>query len=367
MTAAYEVRVSDRLDVDESAWAGLRYPEPPHTTAYLSAIAAADLDCAFRFFTMRRNGILVAAAYGCLVDYPVLGPLHVPVFVGGSPVNLGPPFYFASADIAVEALEVLASAVLDEAAAMRAKVVLLRDFWEPGPDEVCGDPLRALGFRRTTVFADAVLTVDWPDFDGYLASLPAKTRKGLRRDARQVVAAGYRVEIHRDPLPADKLATMQRLWNNLYEKYRDPDQIFLTTDYFRRVTALPETVVLLAHHGETLVGFDLLLARHGTLESTYSGLDHDQVGKVSLHRHMGQQIIRFAISGGFRTVDFGISNEAAKARVGCRFRVSRGYLRPLSRLWRGLRVDRLMFPEPDLPARLPRMRVTADPAAVARP
>lgn len=364
MPAAYEVRVSDRLDVADDELAALRYPEPPHTTAYLSAIATAGLDCSFRFFTLRLDGRLLAMAYGFVIRYPLIGPLHLPVFVGGSPVNLGPPFHFASADLVEDTLDVLTGAMRDDAAALGAKFLLLRDLWEPGPDTACGGLLRRLGFRRTPMFADAVLAMEWPDFDGYLASLSGKTRKSVRRDARQVAAAGYHVEAHQGALPAGAVATLHSLWVNLYEKYRDPDQIFLTADYFRRITELPETVVILASHGRKLVGFDLLLAREGLLESTYSGLDHTHVGNVSLHRHMGHHIIRFALSHGYHTVDFGISNETAKAKLGCRFRMSLGYLRPLSRFWSAVRIDRHMFPEPVLPPDLPRANV---PATVRRP
>ncbi len=364
MPASYDIRVSDRLDAADDELAALQYPEPPHTTAYLTAIATAGLDCSFRFFTLRRDGRLLAMAYGFVVGYPVIGPLRLPVFVGGSPVNLGPPFHFASADHVGDTLDALAGAMARDAAARGAKFLLLRDFWEPGPDTACGGPLHRLGFRRVPMFADAVLTAAWPDFDGYLASLPGKSRKSVRRDARQVEAAGYHVEVHQGTLPPGALATMHSLWVNLYEKYRDPDQIFLTAEYFRRVTALPETVVILAGHGGKLVGFDLLLAREGLLESTYSGLDPTRVGSVPLHRHMGHHIIRFALAHGYHTVDFGISNETAKAKLGCRFRMSQGYLRPLSRFWGAVRIDRHLFPEPVVPPDLPRVHVAEGTDAV---
>src|SRR5437763_4828378 len=117
----YEVYVADRVDVDPDAWADLRFPEPPHTTAYFSAIDSAGLDCSFRYFTLYHGQCLLAAAYGVLVDYPIVGPFSLPVFVGGSPVNLGSPFYFTSAEVVGEALPVLMKAMLAEVAGTRAK------------------------------------------------------------------------------------------------------------------------------------------------------------------------------------------------------------------------------------------------------
>jgi hypothetical protein len=137
---------------------------------------------------------------------------------------------------------------------------------------------------------------------------------------------------------------MQRLWWNLYDKYRDRDQVHLPIGYFQAVTALPESIALFAFHGRRLVGFDLLLERDEVLESTYSGIDGHHVGGQPVHRYMGHQIVRLAIETGFREVDFGTSNEVAKAKMGCRIRQGWAYVLPLSRVFGALRIDRLLFP-----------------------
>lgn len=138
---------------------------------------------------------------------------------------------------------------------------------------------------------------------------------------------------------------IHRLWCKLYEKYQDKDQIYLPAEFFGRVAALSNAMVLMAFQGGRLIGFDLLLLRGNTMESTYSGIDAEHVGSTPVHRHMGHEIIRLAIARGARSVDFGVSNEEAKARMGCELRIAHAYVLPLSPLFRWLRLDRLVMPE----------------------
>ncbi|WP_188317066.1 GNAT family N-acetyltransferase [Solihabitans fulvus] len=343
--AGVSIQVSAHLAVSDEDWSGLRFPEQPGGVDYLRAIAETVKDSEFHYFLAWRDGRLIGAAYGFLFRYPVIGPLRVPLFVGGSPVNVGSPFYFVSPEAAVDALPGLLEAMAATASRLRAALLVVRDLWEPDEHAVGGPELLRRGFRRVPMYVDALLPLTWTDFDGYLASLPSARRKDMRRDARRFTRDGYRVEVASTPLGRTTVATMHALWRALYEKYRDRDQVWLTEDYFDRVSALPQSTVLLALRDDELIGFDLLLRRGEVLESVYSGVDQGRVGGTPVHRHLGHEIIRLAIERGLGAVDFGISNEDAKARMGCELRVARAYVRPLSRLARLLRLGRLVFPD----------------------
>ncbi|WP_031466399.1 GNAT family N-acetyltransferase [Sciscionella sediminilitoris] len=339
-----------RPDIPEADWAGLWFPERPHDLAYLRAIADAGIGCVFRYFLARRDGRVIGAAHGFLMRYPVAGPLSIPVFAGGTPVNVGSPFYFSSPGVVDDVLPLLLDAMAAEAAALRAKLLVVRDLWETQVWRTCGRELFSGGYRRTPMYLDALLPVRWPDYAGYLEWLPADRRKTVRRDTRRFERAGFRVETVTTQ-PADPtVAAMHRLWRKLFEKYRDRDQVWLPEDYFRRVSALPQSTVLLALHGAEVVGFDLLVRRGAVLESLYSGVDRERIGNTPVHRHLGGRIVRLAIEHGLEAVDFGISNEEAKVKLGCELRLGWAYVRPLSRVARKLRLDRLVFPdeEPDI-------------------
>lgn len=342
-----QVRTSKKIDVDPAEWAKLTLPDPPRSAAYLDLLTRMDIDGDLRFFTIERDGVLIAAAFGAFMRYPVWKNIKVPLFLAGSPANLGCGFLFRAEEYVDQTLPLLAEAMTAEARAMGAKVLLMRDFWHPGPEAAYAPKFAELGFRRVAQFPDAVLDVPWSDVDGWLASLPAKARKTAKRDARRVESAGFRFEVRRGR-PSPKLAEdMERLWLNLYHKYQDPDQILLPGEYFREVPALAESVLLLTYHGDDLVCFDMLVERGHLVESTYSGADYERIGSTPVHRFMGHQIIRHAIENGFSMIDFGLSNEAAKLKMGCSLRVAWGYSKPLSPMAKLVRLDKLVFPDQD--------------------
>ncbi|GAA2809669.1 hypothetical protein GCM10010452_42650 [Crossiella cryophila] len=341
------VRTSKKIDVDPAEWAKLTLPEPPRSAPYLDLLSRMEIDGDLRFFTAERDGQLIAAAFGAFMRYPVWKNIKIPLFLAGSPANLGCGFLFRDESVVAETLPLLSAAMTTEAKALGAKVLLMRDFWDPGPEAAFAPRFAELGFRRVAQFPDAVLDVPWTEVDGWLASLPAKARKTAKRDARRVEAAGFRFEVHRGR-PGPKLAgDMERLWLNLFHKYNDPDQILLPGEYFREVPALAESVLLLTWQGDDLVCFDMLQERGHLLESTYSGADYERIGSTPVHRFMGHQIIRHAIEGGFTLIDFGLSNEAAKLKMGCHLRVAWGYSKPLSPFAKLSRLDKLVFPDQD--------------------
>jgi hypothetical protein len=82
---------------------------------------------------------------------PLMRYLALPLFVTGSPVNLGVPFHFRCPEVAGTALPALVSAIVAEANAMGAKFLVVRDLWSPEPDQTYGPVLNAGSQRRLSL------------------------------------------------------------------------------------------------------------------------------------------------------------------------------------------------------------------------
>ncbi|MDQ9126148.1 GNAT family N-acetyltransferase [Serratia fonticola] len=159
----------------------------------------------------------------------------------------------------------------------------------------------------------------WPSFDQYLAS--RSKSKSMRRDLRAIEKAGYTLETRQGVRLGDGEAQhLLQLWLQLYNKHRSPDQILVTEAFFHQMSRLEHAVWLLLRKDGIIHAFDLCFALGDTLESTYCCVDFSTTGRLAVHRVMGYEIIRYAIQQGFKTINFGISNEQSKVEAGCELR-----------------------------------------------
>ena len=327
-----------RLDATE--WDALLSPTDYFRHGYLAALEASGLDCQFHYATLRAGDRLVGASFGCLTRFE-LKRWRPRVWLGGSPVNLGEPFAFAPGYDTPAARHRLQRALFAKARQAGALYFILRDFSSPGEVEGPGAAVEpSLRLIPIPLHRTALLPLEFKDFEGYLSSLKGSRRKSVRRDIKAVQAAGLRLSLER---PAPELAPrLLELWLNLYHKYRDPDQIRLTEGYFRALAERPEAHFLMLWQGDRLVAFDLCLRFGELLCSVFSGLAPEVSRELPVHRYMGLEIVRHAISSGCRKIDFGISNEAAKERIGCHLELLYGYGRPVSEPLRRLGLGRLV-------------------------
>ena len=320
-------------------WDALLAPTDYFKHGYLAALEDSGLDCHFHYAVLRDGGKLVGLSFGCDMRFK-FGLLRPKIWLGGSPVNLGEPFAFAPGHDTPEARHRLQEALFAKARQDRALYFVLRDFVSSGPDASGTSFAPALRLSPLPLHRTALLPLEFSDFEGYLAGLKGSRRKSARRDIRAVEAAGFRLSIER---PAAALAPrLLELWLNLYDKYRDPDQIRLTEGYFRAMAERPEAVFLLLWRGDELVAFDLCLRLGKLLSSVFSGVDPEETREQPVHRYMGYAIVRHAIASGCRRIDFGISNEAAKERMGCRLELLYGQARLVPALLHGLGASRLV-------------------------
>jgi len=337
--------VNDLCSIDERAWDDLCSPEDFFKATYLRTLAQAGLDCTFRYFVAESENELVGFTLGFLTLFPIIGPLRIRTFISGTPVNVGLPFAFHPEFSKLVIFRELVRKILNEAESDGAKFIILRDFLDIDFLEEYDSVASNLGFRRTELFNDAILEIRWQSFEDYLKALRYGYRKDIRYDLRKVYRSGYRLEIFRGGEIMPYLTDLHRLWTQVYLRHPERDQLFLPLSYFRKIATLPECVVLLMFYKNKLAGFDLLIERGSLLEVSFCGQDYEITGKEPVDRALTHEIVRYAIQNKFRLVDFGISNEAIKARVGCALQRLYGYIRPLSgaNVLRALAFERLVM------------------------
>lgn len=343
------VRVAEHPDqLPEPGWNDLCEPGDYFTIDYLRALARAGLDCSFRYFVVQQGQRVVGLAFGYFLRFPLLGPWRPLLFVSGSPVNFGFPFALRAGEQNDQVFFCLVQTMIAEARKKRAAALVVRDLFSTGSGPGQSQALQNLGFRQKPLFQRAWLDILWPTFADYLAGLRSSRRRSILKEMRRVAGGGYRLVVTKGEISQDYLADMARLCRYLCLKYKDRDQLPLPESFFRAMTRVPECVAFLLLRRERLAAFGLVFERGSLLETGYCGIDPALTGKDPAHRYIEYEVIRYAISHGCQAIDFGISNEVNKMRLGCRLQNLSGALRPLSALSTvliRLHLDRWLLPE----------------------
>ncbi|QPF73202.1 GNAT family N-acetyltransferase [Roseateles sp. DAIF2] len=313
--------------IGPQVWQAWITPQQYFRYDYMQALEASRLDCRFVYAVAREAGEVVGLMLAAIWRVRLPLGLSLRVMSTGSPLNIGLPLMPEPAKTG----EGLARALL-EALRGRAGELGVRLF--VGRDLPCADFGRLPGLLR--LYDCAWLTLRWPDFEAYLASRPR--RKSLRRDLRAVEKAGFELELREEgvgPTP-EEARHLHRLWLQLYDKHRSPDQLYLSEEFFMQMAGLPHAVWLLLRNldGE-IVAFDLCFALGDTLESTYCGVDLERCARLPVHRVMGYEIVRYALRRPrLRRINFGISNVQSKQDAGCEMLPQYGWIETRPR-WLG--------------------------------
>lgn len=286
MTPVFSATVEESVTgVGADDWDALFPGRAEESWAYLSAVERAGLPgFVWRAATVRRDGRLVAVAPLFRTDYRLdttlqgaaksmagmltrLWPdaLTLRLVCLGTPVNDTCPLGFAPALTTDDRAHAL-TALLDAVAAFAAKegcgLLAAKDV-DVGEHGALDPVFRAAGFSVLPGLPNAVLRLPDGGENDYLASLSGATRKNVRRKlkSRAAVTVEYRESLN------GVLNTVMAL----YESTRansgvDYDQFeTLTPDYFQGVVdgMAGRAGVYLYWHGETLLGFNLLLQADG--------------------------------------------------------------------------------------------------------
>ena len=294
-------------EIDRKSWNHLCQQRQFCTYEYMSALEASGLECQYLYALAISDGEVVGAALA--TTWKIRLPLGITfrVTTMGTPVNTGLPLILAAVPNSIKMRHDLITAL--EQASMKRGVRLFvgRDF--PTSDYLSASLLDPL-------YHCAHLELPWTEFEQYLTLHPK--RKSIRRDLRSLEKAGYTLEIRTaKTLSMNEAKRLHALWLQLYWKHYSPDQIMVTEEFFLQMSQLDHAVYLLLHKNGRIDAFDLCFRLGDQLESTYCGVDLDSIGRLSVHRAMGYQIVRYALDERLSSINFGISNEQGKVEMGC--------------------------------------------------
>jgi len=209
----------------------------------------------------------------------------------------------------------LVGAVLDWAAGHGIRSVTAQ-YLDPAAAPL-RDALVAAGGTAVT-FADRCdLAVTWPDFDGYLAGLPAKRRVVVRREQRALAERG--VTVTHGPLTADvdDLVTLRCALVGKYGGTPDRAKETAALDRIRRTFGTAATVFA-ARLDQTLLGF-AVFAQDGPMWTPLCcGADYSRpAARLTYFATLFYQPATLAPGLGVRTIPYGLGSWEAKRLRGC--------------------------------------------------
>jgi predicted N-acyltransferase len=174
---------------------------------------------------------------------------------------------------------------------------------------VCG----AAGLRRVPGQATALLDVRFRSLDDYLASLGPSTRRDMRRKlrSREAIRVEWRTEID-DIL--ERVMTLYRATLARAE-YQFEE---LTPAYFSGVMQDPRGRARCATYwlGDTLIGFNLVLANRHRLLDKFFGMDPELGRAHNLYYLSWMENVRYCIEHGLARYQSGQGLEREKLRLG---------------------------------------------------
>lgn len=228
----------------------------------------------------------------------------------GSPTPLTNPFLVADDSLRPEAVRELITAALEEGARSRAQFLLVQNFTSlNGP---AAEELRRLGFTAVPMIPTAVVDLSFDSFEDYLSAMRAQYRRRARQTLKR--SRDLRLEHHWEF--ADMADELARLWRLVFDRARELKREILTPEYFREVSKLPESSVLLTRKDGEITAFALLLEDRPWLSFLQCGFDEQAGRSQGAYFRLLYEIVRFGIEAGFEQVDLGITTLEPKFDVG---------------------------------------------------
>jgi hypothetical protein len=194
-----------------------------------------------------------------------------------------------------------------------------------------GDPLAAIltsrGYLGSAVLAQAELTLNWPDFDAYVAALPKRRRNKIRRERREFTDAGLVV---REDTIGTRGAEMAELHAAQLRGYGHhtvtAERLRGLMDGIDRHLA-PWCRILVAERDGQLEGFALSYEYGSELHLKMTGFSayaQDHFGYFNMTYY---SVIEDALRRGLQTVFFGPLSYRAKVVRGCHLAPRSTYVR----------------------------------------
>lgn len=367
------VLLFDRIaDVDRDRWDALS-SDPLTSHAALAALEEARLPgLTMRYAVVRGAGgsWLAGAPLACLdIDAEKLthglfrsvigaartvrpGFLRTRLCLCGLPVSVStPPARIAAGAVPGHVLALLGEELSEFA---RERGAPWRAFKEFGRDDLAAAQaaLEGAGYLLAPSEANCALALPWSRYEDFLGALRSHYRRAVRLAAARLREAGVTV----DALPLAEAYTPDV--HALYDAVRARAAVgleWLNADYFRALgRAFGRDAVLLRFRRDgRVVGWVALLASGGRVVDLFHGIDYAERDGADLYFNQLAEVLRFAIGRRAASLSLGQSTLAAKTRFGGEvvplwIALSHRSL-PVQALLRAGR--RLLFPEPDVPAR----------------
>jgi predicted N-acyltransferase len=196
-----------------------------------------------------------------------------------------------------------------------ASLVVLKDFPAKYRESLRG--FSSNGYARFPSMPMTHLSLGYRDFDEYVATLGASTRKDLRRKFRRTAeAAPIELEVVNDITP--HIDEVYPLYLQVHERSKMKFER-LTKDYFCDIgKRMPDRTrfFLWRQHGK-IIAFSLCMVYGNTLYDEYLGLDYEVALDLHLYFYTLRDIITWALQQGLDSYCSSPLNYHPKLHLGC--------------------------------------------------
>lgn len=197
----------------------------------------------------------------------------------------------------------------------KASLIVFKDF--PASYRGVLADLARTDFTRVPSMPMTELPLDYRDFDHYLSTLGASTRKDLRRKFRRIAEA--------DPIEVEVVTDLTPFVDEVYPFYlqvheRSPMKFErLTKGYLSELgRRMPDRVrfFIWRQHGKA-VAFSVALVHEGTIYDDYLGLDYRVALDLHLYFHTLRDILSWSLAEGLKRYRSSPLNYQPKLHLGC--------------------------------------------------
>jgi predicted N-acyltransferase len=197
----------------------------------------------------------------------------------------------------------------------KASLIVFKDF--PATYREALDDLRYADFTRIPSMPMTELVLDFRDFDHYVTTLGASTRKDLRRKFRRIAEA--------EPIAVEVVTDLTPFVDEVYPFYlqvheRSPMKFErLTKEYLSELgRRMPDRVrFFIWRQNGKAIAFSVALVHEGTIYDDYLGLDYRVALDLHLYFHTLRDILSWSFTQGLKRYRSSPLNYQPKLHLGC--------------------------------------------------
>ncbi len=180
------------------------------------------------------------------------------------------------------------------------------------------DALGGTGTSPFPVAAQMELAGGWPDFEGYLATLPSPRRNKIRRERKQFLEAGIVTRaVHGTGGLDEDTARLQLALRRRYGAGGSTASILADYDHFQ-ATVEDRVLVFRCEREGRLLGLSLALLDGDHLHVRLAGFDYEALASdFAYFNAVYYEPIRWGIEHGIARYSFGTGTYGAKLARGC--------------------------------------------------